>query len=112
MASDPHLDLAAGAGVHHDLDALHHVKRHVADLQSETGLLWLMNDELMIIRIMQMCLQCVSCGLVGDPGSDEVRIADGLDLVHGVLIDEEVEERVEAVQEYHHLHKVVEPGIN
>ena len=53
----------------------------------------------------------MSCGLVGDPGSDEVRIADGLDLVHSVLIDEEVEERVEAVQEHHHLHKVARPLI-
>ena len=41
--------------------------------------------------------------LVWDPGSDEVGVADGLDLVHSVLIDEEVKERVEAVQEYHDL---------
>ena len=59
-----------------------------------------------------MYLQCVSCGLVGDPGSDEVRIADGLDLVHRILIDEEVEERVEAVQEHHHLQRVARPWIN
>ena len=51
-------------------------------------------------------LKCVSCGLVGDPGSDEVRIADGLDLVDSILIDEEVEERVEAVQEHHDLRKI------
>ena len=38
--------------------------------------------------------------LVRDPGSDEVGIADGLDLVHSILIDQEVKERVEAVQEY------------
>ena len=41
--------------------------------------------------------------LVRDPGSNEVRIADGLNLVHGVLVDEEVEERIEVVQEHHDL---------
>ena len=57
MASDPHLDPAAGAGVHHDLDTLHHVKRHVADLQhnisydlqSGTGFMILVDENLKLV---------------------------------------------------------------
>ena len=41
--------------------------------------------------------------LIWDPGSNEVRISDGLNLVHGILVDEEVEEGVEVVQEHHDL---------
>ena len=48
-------------------------------------------------------LERVCRSLVRDPGSDEVGVADGLDLVHSILIDQEVKERVEAVQEYHDL---------
>ena len=48
-------------------------------------------------------LERVCRGLVWDPGSDEVRVADGLYLVHSILVDEEVKQSVETVQEYHDL---------
>ena len=51
-------------------------------------------------------LERVCRSLVRDTSGDEVRVADSLDLVHSILVNKEVKERVEAVQEHHDLDSI------
>ncbi len=79
MTTNPHFDIVSSSRILHDLNAIHHVKGHVTDLQS-----------------MRRCL-------VGTSTDDQISVSDRLHFVTGVLVDQEVEQSVEIVEENHHL---------